>query len=182
MDTTGYPPKPYMYDAFVPTAKQIRLIHVHRDESGTIHCDLTTFDLQALPEYFCLSYTWGTPTPVRKITINDGFLDVRQNLFDFLKGYYLQPHEYIWIDQISIDQSNIHERGHQVGNMAKIFKQAAYVIIWLGNERGYYKIARDLIVPIGVTRSKKMASMTVITQNAYFTRVWVVQEFILARE
>jgi hypothetical protein len=34
---TNYPPKPYVYCAFDPKAHQIRLIHVHRQESGTIH-------------------------------------------------------------------------------------------------------------------------------------------------
>lgn len=40
--------------------------------------------------------------------------------------------EYLWVDQLCIDQANVFERNHQVGLMSKIFGQAAQVIVWLG--------------------------------------------------
>lgn len=188
---TKHQAKPYVYEALEPTAQQFRLIHVTRDNSGAIHCDLTTFDLQALPEYFCLSYTWGSPTPLRRINVNAGHLDVRENLFHFLEEYCHQPHAYIWIDQISIDQSNVHERGHQVGMMAKIFKQAACVIIWLGNDERYIKVAIHLndtrvhaihSLEWGTQMSTQIASLALLARNVYFTRLWVVQEIVLAKD
>lgn len=45
-----------------------------------------------------------------------------------------QPHEdrIMWIDAICIDQDNDKERGHQVLQMASIYKNAEKVVIWLG--------------------------------------------------
>jgi hypothetical protein len=39
--------------------------------------------------------------------------------------------KYLWIDQISIDQSKHSERTHQVQMMSKIYSQATSVIVWL---------------------------------------------------
>lgn len=42
----------------------------------------------------------------------------------------------LWIDQISIDQRDDAERGHQVRMMSDIYVQARNVIVWLGRSRG----------------------------------------------
>ena len=38
----------------------------------------------------------------------------------------------IWADAISIDQSNVVERGDQVDMMGLIFSKAQHVLVWLG--------------------------------------------------
>lgn len=48
----------------LPTCKSIRLLEIHdRDEDGLLQCSLETVDLDDLPVYNCLSYTWGAPGP-----------------------------------------------------------------------------------------------------------------------
>jgi hypothetical protein len=40
--------------------------------------------------------------------------------------------EWIWIDQICIDQVNVRERGTQVNIMKDIYQKSEGTIIWLG--------------------------------------------------
>ena len=42
--------------------------------------------------------------------------------------------KYVWIDAISIDQSNLDERSHQVLIMGDIYQLCSTTIVWLGNE------------------------------------------------
>jgi hypothetical protein len=38
----------------------------------------------------------------------------------------------LWIDALCINQANIDERNHQVGQMDRIYKDAEEVVIWVG--------------------------------------------------
>jgi hypothetical protein len=38
---------------------------------------------------------------------------------------------YLWIDQITIDQSNLEERNHQVRIMRKLYRQSFRCLIWI---------------------------------------------------
>jgi hypothetical protein len=109
-----------------------------------------------------------------------GHLNVRENLFDFLETYCLEVHTYIWIDQISIDQSNTRERGCQVAMMAKIYTQASSVVIWLGNDDLYHQAVSDILEP-GPVGDIKVAAVVDLMRDVYFTRLWVMQEIFLAR-
>jgi hypothetical protein len=40
----------------------------------------------------------------------------------------------LWADAICIDQTNIHERGHHVGFMGKIYERAKMVLVILGQD------------------------------------------------
>ena len=68
---------------------------------------------------------WGPELPSAKILLNGKTFKVRQNLFQFLQGIrkeegrYLGG-DYLFIDQICIDQSNFEERNHQVQLMSRI--------------------------------------------------------------
>jgi uncharacterized glyoxalase superfamily metalloenzyme YdcJ len=62
---------------------------------------------------------------------------VRQNLWDFLdQAQKVQYEDYLWIDALSIDQTNHSERDRQVAIMGSIFSQAAKTIVWLGTATG----------------------------------------------
>ena len=118
----------------------------------------------------------------------------------------------IWVDQICIDQKSVEERNHQVTIMAEIYRQAAEVIVWLGpgsphNAMLYQLIAAcktdtDLlslkrlgIVFEGVGLSRfgsyehrymlydvwKEAAQSFMDLD-YWTRLWPVQEVLLARK
>jgi hypothetical protein len=126
--------------------QSIRLICVIPEADGLIECKLKHVDLQSsqTAEYRALSYTWGPPHPVQKMLVNNQSFFVRQNLYDFLKAFRTRLHrfrdcgdygneiQWLWIDQICIDQSVVEERNHQVEMMSDIYRRASYVYVWLG--------------------------------------------------
>jgi hypothetical protein len=172
-----------VYEALDHAVQQIRLAHVRRNERGVIECDLITFSLEHLPPYVALSYVWGAPAQTQGIVVNHGCFDVRQNLYNFLNEYCNEEQaQYIWIDQICINQCDIKERGHQVGVMTQIYSQAAYVVVWLSSDERYQEAALKLLTHTAARDWQKAQYMEILLDDVYFTRLWVVQEFLLARE
>ncbi|KAH8807352.1 heterokaryon incompatibility protein-domain-containing protein [Xylogone sp. PMI_703] len=105
----------------------------------------------------------------------------------------------LWIDAICINQTNIPERNHQVGQMAEIYKMAERVIIWLGradrHSQVLFKFIRDptfrKFLPsadrIDIFRSSNLvlyndcsAALGKLCERTYWTRLWIVQEIGLA--
>ncbi|KAH7073702.1 heterokaryon incompatibility protein-domain-containing protein [Paraphoma chrysanthemicola] len=176
--------EPYTYRPFHDPGKQIRLVTVRRDWTGTIRCKFTTFDIAASPSYRALSYTWGAPTPTRRIAVEQGYLDIRENLCLFLDQYCKERASLIWIDQLSIDQSNTSERNLQVGMMGQIFTQAECVIVWLGADKMLVEAAQTISNPPETPEKgfQQYEAVRTILNNVYFTRLWVVQEVVLAKD
>jgi len=54
---------------------------------------------------------------------------IRKNFFQFLLARTADLRTLFWIDQICIDQLNIHEQNHQVSFMGMIYSHASEVII-----------------------------------------------------
>lgn len=181
---------------------QIRLLYIDpRPPEDGIHCSIATFNLDAntTPRFRALSYTWGPKSSMRTIFLNDQAFEIRENLYNFLHLCasnalpFLGQH--FWIDQISIDQTNIQERNHQVHMMSQIFRAATEVISWLGKRADNSDIAMDHFTasenfelrshaPDDSTASKteKMPSaLRHVFQRPYWSRLWVVQEILLAR-
>ncbi|OTB07013.1 hypothetical protein M426DRAFT_257412 [Hypoxylon sp. CI-4A] len=147
----------------------------------------------------------------RVIICNNKRLSVKENLFGCLMqlaqdGYYDRD---LWIDAICIDQDNIDEINQQVSIMKDIYQCAKRVIIWLGaDDDGSAQPALELmngltalsdedmftIIPqayedahnkslIGDANSKgHWKALALLFGRAWFTRVWVVQELVLARQ
>jgi hypothetical protein len=136
----------FVHEPVDRSLQEIRLICVMPEADGPIECKFKHINLQSnpTPEYRALSYTWGAPNPVQEIIVNNQSLLVRQNLYDFLKAFRARlyrfrdynDHEkeiqWLWIDQICIDQSVVEERNHQVEMMSDIYRRACYVYVWLG--------------------------------------------------
>lgn len=114
----------------------------------------------------------------------------------------------IWVDALSISQSDIQEKNQQVRMIDRIFSQARQVIAWLGKHEDHSDAVFDAIsealkVPevrerfSKRTRSRKEHSETfdmiarnvaigddphfMIFKRAYFTRTWIIQEVALAQ-
>ncbi|KAK4108984.1 HET-domain-containing protein, partial [Canariomyces notabilis] len=86
--------------------------------------------------YEAISYVWGDETFPQPILVNGRFLAIRRNLHNAL--YHLRhPRESgrrrtLWVDALCINQSDMHERNHQISLMRNIFSNARQVIAWLG--------------------------------------------------
>jgi hypothetical protein len=167
----------YEYPDLDTTQKQIRLLRLrHRAHHGHLpQYELHTFDLDKAPNYIALSYTWGPESPKYSIRVNRRKLQIRANLYAFLQGFVARG--YIWIDQICIDQSNPEEKNHQVRMMAQIYKDCDSMIIWLGSKDSRFREAADEFI-----YKPRPHSLSILLHDDYFTRLWVVQEVLLARE
>ena len=99
----------------------------------------------------------------------------------------------LWIDNICVNQEDSSEKSSQVRMMAKIYKHAKSVFVWLGREAEESNIGMDFILQIPEQEHQGMLSVrgsnphqwsafVALMRRAWFTRRWVVQEIALARE
>ena len=105
--------------------------------------------------------------------------------------------EWLWMDGICIDQANIGERNHQVGLMSKIYAMASHVYVFLADRMGYdpglrkrlqdeiaASLKRDLprlVHRKGCQSPETYRYFRFLFCQGYWKRVWIVQEFILAK-
>jgi Heterokaryon incompatibility protein (HET) len=144
--------------------------------------------------YSALSYVWGDPEPTGTIAIDIYELNITKNLQQALHRLRSPTGaKKLWIDAICIDQLNTIERGHQVKNMASIYRCASQVLVWLGpgteSTRQAFQIAQQLVSDedfrkeaLGSwTGSSNEKHMKALTEAEYFGRMWTTQELGLAR-
>ena len=190
------PTSPFKHAALNHTQPSIRIIKVLPSLSpeGFVQCVLTHGN--TTDDYTCLSYTWGDESTLYPILVDGQSFFVRQNLHSFLhvvrEIYPLRP---FWIDAVCIDQGSIAERNHQVAQMGAIYKAAAHVIIWLGNESNIVEFLRvwnrlsrrkrrkDAFnrVTSGDERTRAWAGWDELAKHAYWTRAWITQEIAHSR-
>jgi hypothetical protein len=106
------------------------------DDPDTIRCrtHITRSGPGTIP-YLALSYTWGDPTPKHPVLVDGERRLIAENLWQFLREARTKPLQFscwLWIDALSIDQSDTEERRYQVGTMSTIFQNAYEVVVWLG--------------------------------------------------
>lgn len=128
---------------------QIRLLHLSLDDNephgiALSLCHVTLGNSKS--EYIALSYTWDRPEPldhdptfqpdkIWRLNCNGGFIEVRQNLFDFLQQVRRagSNKSTFWIDAICINQKDNKEKSEQVLRMGQIYAASSQVWIWLGS-------------------------------------------------
>ncbi|KAK4179490.1 heterokaryon incompatibility protein-domain-containing protein, partial [Triangularia setosa] len=127
----------YQYQPLDLSAGSIRLVRLCKGSyDEQIHCELLetyTHDSEGIP-YEALSYTWGGIDRQGFIVVDRAsILQVTDNLYTALVNLrYQHTDRLLWIDAICIDQNNDRERGHQVGQMRKIYQNSEEVVVWLG--------------------------------------------------
>ncbi|KAI9708472.1 MAG: hypothetical protein M1820_003933 [Bogoriella megaspora] len=187
---------PLRYPPFKSGQHQFRLLKLLPAQSDRISGTLEVFNIGAVncPRYQALSYQWGPEVSLQKITVNNGYLEIRPNLFDFLAQVESDSNiEYIWIDQICIDQSSVQERNAQVPLMDQIYTFAFRVIAWLGGPSSdgsrmleetlrFYKqkVASNDLSPIDPSERSPHDPWRFI-KATYWGRGWIQQELLLAK-
>jgi hypothetical protein len=187
-------------------SKRIRLVKISPGAPGsTVECEVGLFFLdqapskdQAPPGYTAVSYTWGSPLGFREIRIGGRPHRVAKNLWRFLdQARKLRNKEHLtrwlWIDALSIDQSNPQEKLDQVGILSSIFRNAERMIIWLGPSY----VNSDLILafaslhPDSTPRPPEdpiplvgpiWSALLGLCERPYWSRLWVYQELKSAWE
>ena len=182
---------------------RIRLLHIEAGSGDQpILCWLSREVLAELPSYEALSYTWGEPEKNRVIICDGSPLGVSQNLYETLK--YLRKSDQersVWIDAICIRQEDEEEKTQQVRIMKEIYKRAAHVVIWLGQEAPEDKVAFDLLYRFEEAwdkfgenldfgpyqfafydynlpdiHAKDWWALVKFFQKPWFSRIWILQE------
>lgn len=178
----------------------------------TLQCRMRVIDLDENPKphYTALSYTWGPSLPSQEdesykrwlIKIGNTLCCVQKNLFDCLDQFSCSAEEAyrgnFWIDALCINQDVEKELSEQVNMMARIYQSACLVVMWLGKDNMVSEAAlacKSLAMlsehrlsdpnlgtlPREVTRNAFFA-VSKLYRRSWFTRVWVIQELLLAQE
>ena len=93
----------------------------------------------------------------------------------------------ISVDQLTetegINQNDVHERNHQVGQMRVLFSTAASTIAWLGEMGSNSDLAYSAVSAprrsLGFVNDETRRAMEDLLNRRYWSRVWVIQEFLL---
>ena len=155
-------------------------------------CSFLYGNVPGCPSYIALSYTWGDAGVQRNLRIEScGNLSIRHNLHVYLhmRSLAIKQATYLWIDAICIDQSNVHERNHQVNLMKEIYTAASAVDIWLGLEADDSDLAilyinsraKSSPTDAGSGRPKVWSSrvgraVSELCERPYWRRMWIIQE------
>jgi hypothetical protein len=198
-----------IYQPLDDASTSIRLIRVLPALSdGRLHVHMAQTRMPV--SYVCLSYMWGDDKEELEIFVNDHLVRVRNNLYQFLRVAEARYNEPLWIDALCINQFNHVEKSLQVQRMGQIYEAAEAVLIWLGPEPELdylFELVDTAIttstskdettenelqnkleeyfsedgVGIGFQKDLYNACLLRFVNHAYWTRIWIVQEFIVSR-
>jgi hypothetical protein len=170
---------------------RIRLVKISPGPPGsTIEFKVNICFLAQAPGYAAVSYTWGSSLGFREILIEGRPYSVPKNLWRFLDQARKLVDEkhlagWLWIDALSIDQSNPREKLDQVGIISSIFGKSERVIVWLGPPYDNSDLALAAICPDNATRSRRepktlagpvWSGVHGLCERPYWRRLWVYQE------
>ncbi|KZL85916.1 het domain-containing protein, partial [Colletotrichum incanum] len=103
----------FEYEPLDVAGKSFRLLMLHPEASASL-------ERGNFVPYEALSYAWGSNDLSESTTVNDKMLSVTKSLFHALSHLRHDQHGMLWVDAVCIDQGNIVERVHQVGQMSDI--------------------------------------------------------------
>jgi len=178
-------------------ADEIRLLHLHPGSNlEKIECTLMHGTFAEQPQYEALSYMWGLEEVHRTITINGIKFRVRENLWSALQHLRRRSEpRVLWVDAICIHQMNVHERNHQVAQMGRIYNAASRVVVWLGpsdpasnrflgllSREWSISVEADCSSAVVAEKNKDLAAILSVLSRPYWKRLWIIQEFLMARD
>lgn len=202
MATKSYPP------VHLPTTgpgNWIRVLDILPGRFGSdVHLELRLHNLSdESREYEALSYTWGVRTLGQWVTVNNDYrLPVTDNLYRALQRARLcRNRRTIWIDAICIDQENFEERSSQVAIMGHIYHKATLVNVLLGEPVAVTAVNHNVVphapemhsfrvsyegepqTAAKVARGEHIDLESAMRKpySPWYERVWITQEFVLAR-
>lgn len=158
------------------------------------------------PQYEAVSYVWGGLQDQATIEVDGRKVQVTKNLETVLKRIRLSDlSRTLWVDQISINQTDDVEKSKQVPLMGKIYTGAVQMLAWLGELRYGVSVpdaqaAIDILEFFDAHRkdskarvphclrdeqatARAMDAMRTIGvgENDWWRRIWTLQEAVLPR-
>ncbi|KAK3897247.1 HET-domain-containing protein [Staphylotrichum tortipilum] len=204
------PSRPFSGDIYTNGAqlssREIRLLRILPGRKE-IRCTLTTHPLSAKPQYDALSYAWGPDRKPHAIICDGRRLFVTKSLFHALCQLRRNGQTaLLWVDAVCINQADDEEKSVQVRIMRQIYERAGEVKVWLGLEEASDAMGLVLLRQVyrrcGMTDPSDLVTrdwtiveflnlpgmedpawraVLKILHRPYFSRIWIVQEFLLAR-
>jgi hypothetical protein len=181
------------------TSDSIRVLELLPGTSGSVlSCQILEIHrTDSDVEFEAISYVWGSPIPACYLleVESNCMLGITESLYLALKALrYTDRTRRLWADAICINQSDNDEKSHQVANMGTVYAMASMVIVWLGDENlgETFKTLEELEEALengNQTPEPKftgaldsgMDAILEIFNTPWFTRLWIIQEFVLAK-
>ncbi|CEI61042.1 hypothetical protein FVEN_g11402 [Fusarium venenatum] len=161
---------------------------------------LLVVDVDKPPSYEALSYTWADANSdaslCQRIFIGRGnrALPITSSCHQALRHLRQELESiFVWVDSVCINQSDLEERSYQVAMMDDVFSRANVVHAYVGEDelgnsrRGtnavslLQSIVESTMPPGSELRDRARVTLGPFFQRPYFSRLWVVQEVLLAR-
>ncbi|KAK1065770.1 hypothetical protein LTR74_007651 [Friedmanniomyces endolithicus] len=169
--------------------------------AGLLHDEGVVFGMDngEPTKYEAISYSWGLDNATERIIVNGLRRHINPSLAGALRRFRLpEESRYLWADAICINQADNAEKSAQVRSMFTIFRKAARVLAWLGDEgagssqalasyiahySGLLDTAsqskeRDIVLDVGGTYDELAA----VALAPWPRRAWVQQEVFASRE
>jgi hypothetical protein len=140
-----------------------------------------------------MSYVWGHSLKPFILRTREGNIGLTASLYFGLRRIRKKHSSaFIWADAICIDQSNNREKSHQIRLMPEIYKTAEQVFAWLGYEADDSDNAIRYLRELGMQSAETSTVVSASEESpiwdsinsffgrAWFHRVWIVQELVLA--
>jgi hypothetical protein len=194
---------PMRYKRLDIAKDELRLLEfLPTKDDSHFHCRLRHFSLNTAPKFWALSYCWGDTTGSARIILDGHNFDVTENLLDALRSFNSNINEnkfkyksvelyrnirFLWVDAICINQADFDERAQQILRMSRIY-QIGFVYIHLNTD---LDLAAPAIIAIDnfsksdesgnkIVSDEAWRSLALLFSNPWFTRMWVIQEFVVA--
>lgn len=181
--------------------KEIRILTLRGSTDSSdanlegITCSLEHVQLDEANPFYALSYVWGPASDSDLIDLDGQAVLIRKNLWQFLQQLCKRFSALrVWLDYICINQQDIEERNYQVSMMDQIYRSADSVYAWIGpsteESSNFFKSVqsvaqlRDMSLRNPEDHNPYQTLMSAyqdIARRTYWTRLWIIQEFVLAR-
>ncbi|KAL4943921.1 hypothetical protein BDV06DRAFT_125023 [Aspergillus oleicola] len=187
----------------LPCNDSIRLLRLKPGtDDEPLHADFETVDISRipLPLYEALSYTSvndpadpSEPCPVFIGKYWD-VAHVSSNCGEALRRLRRQNGDrLLWVDSLCIDHGHPEEKSSQVHILREIFSRATKVLAYVGDEPSKFRPVLDFLKEITAYQPASCdqraaldenirSSLSMLLKQPYFSRIWVLQETLMARE
>ncbi len=163
----------------------IRLLTLRQGNfEDDVACTLEAVSLNHVSPYEGLSYRWGGSNEHACIEISGEPFRVTLNLFVALRHLrYPDKPRILWVDALCINQRDIAETNSQVWQMSQIYGRATTILAWTGTDDGYGEEAIETLreIETRLVSEERLRGLAKFIQRPYWTRLWIVQEIVLAR-
>ncbi|ETS76029.1 hypothetical protein PFICI_12973 [Pestalotiopsis fici W106-1] len=132
----------------------IRLLRLDTSASESIVGSLHVVDLDTAPSYYAVSHCWGNQSQTIPILIGAKKFLVCPDLAAGIRrlrelstetSQLVPPVQYVWIDNICINQQDVYERSRQLRYMGDIYSRSVRTLIWLGPSSATSASAWELV-------------------------------------